>query len=95
MSAEAACRLGLLAGLLFLAAASPAPAAVGLRQAGQQEGIWFWALPTTPGGTVPKQGWSGAGAEPGGGIYVGGMDHVGNAALYRLQPAARCCLAQP
>lgn len=33
---------------------------------------------------MPKQGWSGAGADPSGGIFVGGMDHVGNAALYRL-----------
>jgi hypothetical protein len=60
---------------------------VAMRTAGAHAGIWSWALPDTPGGTVPKQAWSGAGSGKDGEIYVGGMDHVANAALYRLGPA--------
>jgi hypothetical protein len=77
-------------GLLTLALVPPpagkaAPTAQ--RQAGQHAGIWYWTLPDTSGGTVPKQSWSGAGAGLSSEIYVGGMDHVANAALYRLDPA--------
>jgi hypothetical protein len=57
------------------------------RQAGAVDGLWFWQLPDTPDGLVPVQAWSGAGAGPDGSIYVAGMDHVTNAALYRLAPA--------
>lgn len=59
---------------------------VATRTAGAHAGIWYWTLPDTPSGTVPKQAWSGAGSGKDGEIYVGGMDHVANAALYRLGP---------
>lgn len=80
----------LAAGVFCLAAisaraADPLPFAT--REPGNHAGIWSWALPDTPGGTVPKQAWSGAGSGKDGEIYVGGMDHVANAALYRLGPA--------
>ena len=76
-----------VAGLAILTAAKSAEAVpTAQRQAGATEGVWYWALPNTPGGTVPKQGWSGAGEGPNREIYVGGMDHAANAALYVLMP---------
>lgn len=82
-AASWAAAMGVVA-LALAPAGEAAPTAQ--RQAGQHAGIWSWTLPDTPGGTVPKQSWSGAGAGPSGEIYVGGMDHVANAALYRLGP---------
>lgn len=69
-------------------AAPPAAAPAAPRQAGRTDGVWYWTLPSPPNGSVPKQGWSGAGEGPPGSreIYVGGMDHVANAALYLLRP---------
>lgn len=83
-------RLAALAALSLLAlAAGPvlaADAPTARRQAGAVDGLWFWPLPDTPNGLVPVQAWSGAGAAPDGSIYVAGMDHVTNSALYRLAP---------
>lgn len=64
------------------------------RVAGAHAGLWSWDLPDTPNGTVPKQSWSGPGAASAGEIFVGGMDHVANAALYRL-PATDADASQP
>lgn len=82
-----ACTVGLvcLAGVCSRAADTVAPPAA-VREPGIHDGIWSWALPDTPGGTVPKQSWSGAGTGRDGEIYIGGMDHVANSALYRLDP---------
>lgn len=52
---------------------------------GDTDGIWYWTLPDTPNGLKPVQSWSGAGSSPDGDIYVGGMDHAQNSALYRLR----------
>jgi hypothetical protein len=72
----------LLAGLLTVGGA--ADAASSKRVAGKTDGIWYWPLPTAPNGLTPTSIWSGAGSVPNGDIYVAGMDHVTNAALYRL-----------
>lgn len=53
-------------------------------RSGKTDGIWYWTLPNTPNGLRPLHSWSGAGSTPAGEIYVGGMDHVTNSALYRL-----------
>jgi outer membrane protein assembly factor BamB len=76
--------------LLGILGAPPTPAAaasevpVSHREDGATEGVWYWALPDTPNGLRPTQSWSGAGSAPNGDIYVAGMDHRTNAALYRL-----------
>ena len=49
--------------------------------------MWYWDLPTTPNGLKPLIAYSGAGSAPDGSIYIGGMDHRTNSALYSL-PAA-------
>jgi len=49
--------------------------------------VWYWDLPTTPNGLKPLIAYSGAGSAPDGSIYIGGMDHRTNSALYSL-PAA-------
>jgi hypothetical protein len=51
---------------------------------GTLDGSWHWALPNTPNGLHPTQSWHATGSSPDGDIYVGGMDHVTNSALYRL-----------
>ena len=81
-------RLILAAAVLVTLAAVAAQAAVptSQRQAGAVPGLWYWELPDTPNGLRPTQSWSGAGSAPDGAIYVGGMDHTTNAALYRLEP---------
>src|SRR5918912_515799 len=55
-------------------------------EAGAVPGLWYWELPDMPNGFHPTQSWSGAGSAPDGAIYVGGMDHTHDAALYRLAP---------
>jgi hypothetical protein len=52
---------------------------------GKREGVWHWALPDTPNGLQPTQSWHATGSSPDGDIYVAGMDHSTNAALYRLE----------
>jgi hypothetical protein len=51
---------------------------------GALDGVWLWTLPTTPNGLRPTQSWHATGSSPNGDIYVAGMDHKTNAALYRL-----------
>jgi hypothetical protein len=51
---------------------------------GRVAGSWFWQLRQTPNGLQPYVSWHATGSTPAGDIYVGGMDHVTNAALYRL-----------
>ena len=53
--------------------------------AGRIDGAWHWRLPDTPNGLKPLQNWHATGSAPNGDIYVGGMDHVTNSALYRLK----------
>ena len=52
--------------------------------AGTLDGTWHWRLPDTPNGLHPTQSWHATGSAPDGDIYVGGMDHRTNAALYRI-----------
>jgi hypothetical protein len=54
--------------------------------AGQLDASWHWQLPDTPNGLKPTQSWHAIGSSPDGNIYIGGMDHVTNSALYRLDP---------
>lgn len=56
-------------------------------QAGAVAGLWHWALPDTPNGLHPLQSWLATGSAPNGDIYVAGMDHKSNAALYRIDAA--------
>ena len=46
-----------------------------------------WELPNTPNGLKPTQSWHATGSSPEGDIFVAGMDHVTNSALYRLDPS--------
>jgi outer membrane protein assembly factor BamB len=68
--------------ILSLSTAKSADPAEGW--AGRIEGSWHWRLPDTPNGLRPTQSWHATGSTPAGDIYVGGMDHATNAALYRL-----------
>jgi sugar lactone lactonase YvrE len=52
---------------------------------GRLDGVWLWTLPDTPNGLRPTESWHATGSSPDGDIYVAGMDHVTNAALYRLR----------
>ena len=80
---------------LFFVLSPPADAdPQSFRQRGQSDGLWYWDLPATPNGLRPLISYSGAGSAPGGTIYVGGMDHVSNSALYRL-PGAGSTSALP
>ncbi len=45
-----------------------------------------WIVPDTPNGLRSNQNWHAVGAAPDGTIYVAGMDHVSNSALFRLPP---------
>ncbi|GJE52552.1 hypothetical protein GOFOIKOB_5625 [Methylobacterium tardum] len=56
--------------------------------AGTLDGTWNWRLPDTPNGLHPTQSWHATGSAPDGDIYVGGMDHKTNAALYRIDARA-------
>jgi len=55
---------------------------------GALDGVWLWTLPDTPNGLRPTQSWHATGSSPNGDIYVAGMDHKTNAALYRLDRRA-------
>ncbi|WP_267361651.1 MULTISPECIES: hypothetical protein [unclassified Methylobacterium] len=57
--------------------------------AGSLDGTWHWRLPDTPNGLHPTQSWHATGSTPDGDIYVSGMDHRTNAALYRIDTRAR------
>lgn len=73
----------LVTGLLFCFAA-PGRAADAVAWPGRIDGSWFWQLQETPNGLHPYVSWHATGSTPAGDIYVGGMDHETNAALYRL-----------
>jgi hypothetical protein len=51
---------------------------------GAVAGVWHWRLPETPNGLRPVQSWHAIGSTPKGDIYVAGMDHLDNSALYRI-----------
>ena len=73
---------------LFLAAAARDAAAQSVTaRPGALDGSWLWVLPTTANGLRPTQSWHATGSSPSGDIYVGGMDHATNSALYRIRPA--------
>jgi hypothetical protein len=63
----------------------PRPEEVETGWAGTLDGTWLWRLPDTPNGLHPTQSWHATGSASDGSIYVGGMDHRTNAALYRIQ----------
>jgi hypothetical protein len=54
------------------------------RRAGAKAGVSYWTVPNTPNGLKPTMTWGGAGTAADGTVYVGGMDHRTNSALYRL-----------
>ena len=87
--------LAALVTLGSMAGAAQAAVPTSQRQAGAVPGIWYWVLPDTPNGLHPFQSWSGAGSAPDGAIYVGGMDHKTNAALYRLAPGGNASVPAP
>src|SRR4051794_34963316 len=65
--------------------ASSAPSIEGdVGRHGALDGVWLWSLPETPNGLRPTQSWHATGSSPGGDVYVAGMDHKTNSALYRL-----------
>lgn len=51
---------------------------------GAMDGVWLWSLPDTPNGLRATQSWHATGSSSNGDIYVGGMDHQTNSALYQL-----------
>jgi hypothetical protein len=55
---------------------------------GALDGTWHWRLPDTPNGLHPTQSWHATGSAPDGSVYVAGMDHATNAALYRIDAQA-------
>lgn len=52
---------------------------------GAVDGTWFWLLPDGPDGLRPVQSWHATGSSPSGDIFVGGMDHATNSALYLIE----------
>src|SRR5260370_28446247 len=68
----------------FSQAASSSPLKREGGRHGALDGVWLWSLPETPNGLRPTQSWHATGSSPEGDIYVAGMDHKTNAALYRL-----------
>ena len=64
---------------------STSTSAADVGRPGQLDGVWQWTLPDTPNGLRPTQSWHATASSPDGDIYVAGMDHVTNAALYRLR----------
>lgn len=54
-------------------------------QKGKVDGAWLWELPDTPNGLIPSQCWHSVGSAPDGSIYIGGMDHLTNSALYSIK----------
>lgn len=52
--------------------------------AGVENRVRTWIVPDTPGGLHSTQNWHATGSTPAGDIYVAGMDHATNSALFRL-----------
>lgn len=59
--------------------------------AGVEDRVRTWLVPETPGGLRSNQNWHATGSTPAGDIYVAGMDHTTNSALFRL-PADQASL---
>ncbi|GJD50857.1 hypothetical protein OPKNFCMD_3605 [Methylobacterium crusticola] len=72
------------AALALLAAPAAAAETSSAGEAGRIDGVRVWTLPDTPNGLHPSQSWHATGSAPNGDLYVAGMDHRTNAALYRL-----------
>lgn len=75
------------AAFTLLAASLTAPLPADLSTTGESgsiAGVHSWTLPDTPNGLHPTQSWHATGSTPNGDLYVAGMDHRTNAALYRL-----------
>ena len=53
--------------------------------AGNVDGVKTWIVPDTPDGLHPNQNWHSVGVAPNGDVYVSGMDHATNSALYRIK----------
>jgi hypothetical protein len=70
-------------GLGYVFSSSTEKVEIGRR--GKLDGVWLWTLPNTPNGLRPTQSWHATGSSPEGDIYIAGMDHITNAALYRLR----------
>jgi outer membrane protein assembly factor BamB len=75
-------------GAIFALAATLASAVAGEEAAvsprSVRPGVTQWTLPATPNGLIPTESWHATGSTPAGDIYVGGMDHATNSALYRI-----------
>ena len=65
--------------ILLWCVSSAAPAADGA------PGVRTWIVPDTPNGLHPNQNWHSVAGAPNGDIYVSGMDHETNSALYRIK----------
>ena len=87
LALQGACVLLLLALTACAAATRDAAAQTVTARPGTLDGSWLWVLPDTPEGLKPTQSWHATGSTPSGDIYVGGMDHATNSALYRIRPA--------
>ncbi|HUI91471.1 MAG TPA: FlgD immunoglobulin-like domain containing protein [Chitinivibrionales bacterium] len=72
----------------FVLSAGTALSCLGVPQTGGYVGkypwVRTWQLPNTPDGMRPHACWHSIGNAPDGDIYVGGMDHTTNSALYRI-----------
>ena len=82
--------ISLAAGSL-VAAADGAPDTHGW--AGQSGVSWHWILPPTANGLQPNQSWHAIAGAGDGAIYVAGMDHLTNSALYRIDPETRALVS--
>lgn len=71
-----------------VAAEAVAAEAVAARP-GAVDGTWLWVLPNGPDGLRPTQSWHASGSTPAGDIFVAGMDHATNSALYRIDASGR------
>ena len=69
-----------VAGACEAAAAQSVPS-----RPGALDGSWLWVIPNAPDGLRPTQSWHATGSTPSGNIFVGGMDHATNSALYRIR----------
>jgi hypothetical protein len=70
----------LFAGMVFSCLAVPQTGGY----VGKLPWVRTWQLPNTPNGMRPHACWHSIGNAPDGEIYVGGMDHSTNSALYRI-----------
>jgi hypothetical protein len=76
-------KTGILLAISFSAISFSQPPKTG-GWVGKYPWVKSWFLPNTPDGLMPDQNWHSVGNDPYGDIYVSGMDHSTNSALYRL-----------